>query len=104
MNKEENTNQESNNGMENMIIAVPFKEWQLLNNNIAKLSNAVQELREQNTPSDFITPQEAMEMLKIGRSTWQRYTTEGKVKLHNIAGRKRKLAKRSEILEMQDSE
>lgn len=96
----EQTIQESSNGIDNLLIAVPLKEWQLLNNNIVKLSNAVEHLREQTTPSDFVTPNEAIEILKIGRTTWQRYITEGKIKLYNVAGRKRKLAKRSELLEI----
>jgi len=64
--------------MENSIavITVPFQEWTETKNLIKGLCEKVSKLTDKEE-NELLTPQEVMKILKIGRSTFDRYIADG---------------------------
>ena len=83
------------------VVTIPLSEWNDTRSKINDLTKAVQSLtnREGN---ELLTPKEVCEMLKIGRTTYQRYILNGT--LTPIRFNKEKYSKvyvrRAEIEEM----
>ena len=83
------------------VVTIPLSEWNDTRSKINDLTKAVQSLtnREGN---ELLTPKEVCEMLKIGRTTYQRYILNGT--LTPIKFNKEKYSKvyvkRAEIEEM----
>ncbi|MFA6590478.1 MAG: helix-turn-helix domain-containing protein [Bacteroidales bacterium] len=58
------------------IITIPLNEWNETRSKINDLTNAVQSLTDEKG-NELLTPKEVCEMLKIGRTTYQRYIVNG---------------------------
>ena len=58
------------------IITIPLSEWNDTRNKINDLTNAIQSLTDEKG-NELLTPKEVCEMLKIGRTTYQRYIVNG---------------------------
>ena len=64
--------------MENSIavITVPLTEWQELKSEMVSIAKSLLDLKNKGQ-KEFLTPKEAMEMLKCGRTTLQTYIDKG---------------------------
>jgi hypothetical protein len=80
------------------IVAVPVSEWNETKNQIAEIVAMLKENADKN--SEYLTPKETCEMLKIGRATFERHKASGLLPVYSIAGTKRKYAKKSEVLQL----
>lgn len=58
------------------VITIPVTEWNDLKNSIEQLTKSVMELR-RNEKSEYLTPNEACELLKCSRNTLQSYINTG---------------------------
>lgn len=83
------------------VVTIPLSEWNDTRSKINDLASAVQSLTNEKG-SELLTPKEVCEMLKIGRTTYQRYILNGT--LTPIRFNKEKYSKvyvrRAEIEEM----
>jgi hypothetical protein len=80
------------------IVAVPVSEWNETKNQIAQIVELLKENAD--SKSEFLTPAQTCEMLKIGRATFERHKNSGLLPVYSIAGTKRKYAKKSEVLRL----
>jgi hypothetical protein len=64
--------------MENSIavITVPLTEWQELKTEMVSIAKSLLEIKNKGQ-KEFLTPKEAMEILKCGRTTLQSYIDKG---------------------------
>jgi hypothetical protein len=87
-----------NTNNQTAIVAVPTSEW----DEVIKLLSQVVEMLKENadSKSEFLTPAQVCEMLKIGRATFERHKNSGLLPVYSIAGTKRKYAKKSEVLRL----
>lgn len=80
------------------VIAVPLQEWNETKKMISTLCDRVAKLTNKEE-SELLTPKEVCEMLKIGRTTFQRYVANGILTPVKVNGKKysKTYARRSEI-------
>ncbi len=80
------------------ILTVPANEW---NDLIKMVKNTVTQLSELTgrQSKDLLTPDEVCDILKISRSTYERFKNEGIIPIVKVGGRKysKNLIKRSDI-------
>ncbi len=64
--------------MENSIavITVPLAEWQQIKNDLSNISKHLLDIKNKGQ-KEFLTPKEAMEVLKCSRNTLQSYIAKG---------------------------
>ncbi|GHT02003.1 hypothetical protein AGMMS49525_04500 [Bacteroidia bacterium] len=80
------------------IMQVSVSEWNETKKQIAEIVGLLRETAD--NKSEYLTPKEVCEMLKIGRATFERHKTNGLLPVYSIAGAKRKYAKKSEVLRL----
>lgn len=75
--------------MENNIavITVPLDEWTELKSQIKTIAKGLLEIKNKGQ-KEFLTPKEAMEMLKCGRTTLQTYIDSGFFKITKMSSKK----------------
>jgi response regulator of citrate/malate metabolism len=83
------------------VLTVPLNEWNELKALIKDTSNQIRELtgREQ---KELLTPKEVCQMLKIGRSTFERYMNDGVFEVVKVNKQKysKNYVKRSHLEEL----
>ena len=80
------------------MLAIPIEEWY-------ELKKQVAELRENaDKTSEYLTPKEVCELLKIGRATFERHKASGLIRVYSMKEAKRKYCKRNEILQLLEEE
>ena len=84
-----------------VVVTVPLNEWNETLRLIKDISQQVKELtnREQ---KELLTPREACEILKISRTTYERYINDGTLEAHQVSQKKysKRLIKRSHLEEL----
>ena len=80
------------------IITIPAQEWNETRAMLTALNDKVSELCSKGN-KDMLTPKEVCDMLKIGRTTYERYVKEGLITTTKISGKKysKVLVKRMDI-------
>lgn len=58
------------------VITVPLTEWQELKTQMGSIAKSLLDIKNKGQ-KEFLTPKEAMEMLKCGRTTLQTYIDKG---------------------------
>jgi hypothetical protein len=81
-----------------VMIMVTAQEWNEKTSKINEILEAVKSFADKQT--EYLTPAEVCQMLKIGRNTYERFWRTGILKTCNIAGSKRKYVKRTEVLHL----
>jgi len=79
-------------------VAVSVSEWNETKNQISQIVEILKENAEKQ--SEYLTPKEVCEMLKIGRATFERHKNSGLLPVYSIAGAKRKYTKKSDVLQL----
>lgn len=86
--------------MENSIavITVPLTEWQEMKAEMVSIAKSLLEIKNKGQ-KEFLTPKEAMEMLKCGRTTLQTYIDSGFFNITKMSAKKysKVLIKRADI-------
>lgn len=80
------------------VITVPFNEWREITATVKAMSQKVDSLINQRN-KELLTPKEVCEMLKIGRTTFDRYVSEGLITVERISKKKysKVLIRRTEL-------
>jgi excisionase family DNA binding protein len=81
-----------------VMVMVPAQEWFEKTEKINQIFDLVKTFADKQ--SEWLTPKEVCEFLKIGIATVYRLRNNGTIKFHQIAGSKRWYAKKSEVLQM----
>jgi hypothetical protein len=87
-----------NNNNQTAIVAAFVSEWNETKNQISQIVEMLKENTD--NKSEFLTPAQTCEMLKIGRATFERHKNSGLLPVYSIAGTKRKYTKKSEVLRL----
>ena len=86
--------------MENNIavVSVPLQEWTDLKSQIKHIGKSLIELKTKDK-SEFLTPNEACELLKCSRNTYQSYVDNGSLEVVKMKNKKysKVLIKRAEL-------
>lgn len=80
------------------IVQVPVSEWDETKNLIAEIAQTLKDNADKT--SEYVTPNEICEMLKIGRATFDRMKAKKIIPMYRIEGSKRLYGKRSEIMRL----
>ena len=86
---------EVTNQVQTAVIAVSVQEWNEQKAIIKQIAESVKTFAEKQ--SEYLTPKEVCEMLKIGRNTYERFWRNGILTPCNIAGTKRRYVRRVEV-------
>ncbi len=80
------------------IISIPFTEWREVTATVKAMSQKVDSLINERN-KELLTPKEVCEMLKIGRTTFDRYVADGLITPERISKKKysKVLVRRSDI-------
>jgi response regulator of citrate/malate metabolism len=80
------------------VLSVPLNEWNEQQSLLKEISEQVKQLASKEQ-KELMTPKEVCEMLKIGRSTFERYMNAGYFEVVQVSKKKysKKLVKRSEL-------
>lgn len=80
------------------IISIPFTEWREVTATVKAMNQKVDSLISERN-KELLTPKEVCEMLKIGRTTFDRYVSEGLIAPERISKKKysKVLVRRSDI-------
>jgi hypothetical protein len=92
---------ESTNQVQTAVLAVSVQEWNEQKAMIKQIAESVKTLAEKQ--SEYLTPKEVCEMLKIGRNTYERFWRNGIITPCNIAGTKRRYVRRVEVQRLLES-
>jgi len=87
-----------NESLQVATIAVPVSEWNETKAKLNEIAESVKGFAEKQ--SEYLTPKEVCEMLKIGRGTYERLWRNGVLPTCNIAGTKRKYVRKTEVIRL----
>lgn len=92
---------EASNQAQTAVLAVSVQEWNEQKAMIKQIAENVKTFAEKQ--SEYLTPKEVCEMLKIGRGTYERLWRNGALPVCNIAGTKRKYVRKTEVIRLLES-
>jgi len=92
---------EATNQMQTAVLAISAQEWNEQKAMIKQIAESVKTFAEKQ--SEYLTPKEVCEMLKIGRNTYERFWRNGILNPCKIAGTKRRYVRRVEVQKLLES-